>query len=246
MTRFSVVRQFADPVRARVMPEQPTQIAASSRPGVRDPSVDVFRAAAADPSRALDAPVRERLARAFSGDFSQVRVHSGEASRAAAASVGARAYTLGRDIYLGAEATGLSGRERAALLAHEAAHSAQQGMRPVPPSAGLPVGRPGDPAEREAERVGQAVTAPGPAGEHLRATHPQAQLAASVSPCIQRDLTGKKTSYDGTFDLNLKTESHPGAKSGMSGTIEFTPDKDARDSSLIRLKPYQAVASGPA
>jgi hypothetical protein len=127
---------------------------------------------------------------------------------------------------------------------HEAVHSAQQGMRHVPPSAGLPISNPGDPAEREAERVGKAVTAlsperqrsPSPAlRDQMRATYPQAQIAASVSPHIQRDLTGKKTVKDGTFDLNLKTESHPGAGNGMSGSIEFTPDKAAPDSGLIKL-----------
>lgn len=228
MAVFSVPRQFGDPVRARVVPER---AAGSWRPGVRGPSAEAFRAAASDPSHGLDPAVRDQLARAFAGDFSLVRVHSGEASRAAAASVGARAYTLGRDIYLGAEAASLSGRDRAALLAHEAAHSAQQGMRTVPPSVGLPVSRPSDPAEQEAERIGQAVTAPGRAGEQ-RPSYPQARIAASVSPRIQRDFPDEIKVTNGVFKIDFEKTFAP---VGLTGTIEFAPSKTADDSEDIRL-----------
>ncbi|MFL5864404.1 MAG: hypothetical protein ACJ780_27160 [Solirubrobacteraceae bacterium] len=43
----------------------------------------------------------------------------------------------------------------------------------------------------------------------------------------------------GTFALHLMTQSVPGAKSGLEGTITFTPDDDAPDSKRIRL--FQAA-----
>jgi hypothetical protein len=247
MMEFAAPKQFAHPVQVKATVEQRLRRSggpAALRSGVQSPSVEVFRQAASDPSHLLDPPVREQLNRAFPHDFALVRVHTGEASRAAAASIGARAYTLGGDIHLGAEAAGLSGPERTALLLHEATHSAQQGMRQVRPAVGLPISHPADAAEREAEVIGKTVTAPSRAEQRspslavrdrMRATSSLAQIAASVPPHIQRDLTGKKAVQDGTFDLNLKTESHPGASSGMSGTIEFTPDKAAPDSNLIKL-----------
>lgn len=244
MTGSSASRQFVDPMQVKAMPRQPMREPASLRPGVRRPTVDVFREAASDPSHSLDPGVREQIARAYPLDFAHVRVHSGGASRAAAESIGARAYTLGRDIHLGAEAAGLSPRNAAGLLLHEAAHSAQQGMGHVQPSVGLPISDPADPAERDAERLGKTVTDLYPAEQRppflavrgqMRTTAPVSQIAASVSPRIQRDLTGKKAVTEGTFDLNLKTASHPRGLSGMSGTIEFTPDKSAPDSNLIKL-----------
>jgi hypothetical protein len=40
---------------------------------------------------------------------------------------------------------------------------------------------------------------------------------------------------DGTFTLDLKTQSNPGATSGMKGTIKFLPSATSYDSASIRL-----------
>src|SRR5260370_6628225 len=95
--------------------------------------------AAAEPSRPIDESLRGSLESSFAHDFSGIRVHSGPASFEAAEAVGARAYTLGTDIHLGAEARSLTGHEFKRLLIHEAVHTLQQGGRPVPPRCGLTV-----------------------------------------------------------------------------------------------------------
>ena len=56
---------------------------------------------------------------------------------------------------------------------------------------------------------------------------------------LQRDLKKSHALKEGTFALDLTTESHPGEKSGMSGTLKFTPNEKAPDSTLIKL--YQVV-----
>lgn len=56
---------------------------------------------------------------------------------------------------------------------------------------------------------------------------------------LQRDLVKDHDLTEGKFKLNLKTESHPGAKCGMSGTIKFIPAATAPDAPLIKL--YQTV-----
>lgn len=200
------------------------------------PLADMQRAAS-ESGNALDPTLQARLETGVGHDFSHVRVHGGPQSARAAERIGARAYTLGSDIHLGAEAHALSGGERSRLLAHEAVHTVQQGGGRVAPHAGLAVSRPGDAAEREAEHIAQALHEPRSPSLALRDRLRSAPLAVarSVGPQVQRDLTDKLPVNEGDFKLNLKTESHKGAKSGMSGTIKFKANSKAPDSASIRL-----------
>ncbi len=204
----------------------------------------LLQRAAAEPAHPLDEPVRGRLEQSFAHDFSRIKVHNGPAAVDAAQSIGARAYTLGTDIHLGAEARSLAGREFNRLLVHEAVHTLQQGGRPVSPHPGLTVSNPTDAAEQEAERIADSV-ASHDAGRNpsrslalrdaMRANSGQQTVARMVAPQLQRDLTGKHAVKDGEFDLDLKTQSNPGAKSGLKGTIKFTASDKAPDSNNIRL-----------
>jgi hypothetical protein len=56
---------------------------------------------------------------------------------------------------------------------------------------------------------------------------------------LARDLDKRHYVWHGKFQMGLKTQKNPGAKSGLMGTITFTPDKDTPDSTKIRL--FQAV-----
>lgn len=74
----------------------------------------------------VPAAVRDRVEPFVGAGLERTRVHSGTAAQEVAAAVGARAFTVGRDIVLGAG-------ERAddvPLLAHEATHVVQQGAAP--------------------------------------------------------------------------------------------------------------------
>ncbi len=206
--------------------------------------MDVVQRAATDNSRSLDESVREPLEQNLGHNFSQVRVHYGPASSLAAEHLGARAYTLGSNIYLGKEAQQLSRLQYNRLLAHEAIHTVQQGGRPVAPQAKLEVSRPTDAAEIEADHLAESIisSAERPASCAL-ARRDQLQVTPAtpstvsqvVAPLIQRDLRGLYGVEDGTFILNLKKESHPGEESGMSGTIKFKASPKAPDSKSIRL-----------
>ena len=119
------------------------------------------------------------MERAFSADFSAVRVHTGPESDRAASGLGASALTAGQDIVFraGAFAPHTPGGDR--LLAHELAHVVQQ-------AGGLPRaaidGGTADPLEKAAETAAdQAVTsgrvaglgpAPPVRGRDLRAAGP--------------------------------------------------------------------------
>ena len=77
--------------------------------------------------RPLDPAARDFMEPHFGHDFSQVRVHTGPKAEQAAASVQARAFTLGRDIVFGAQEFAPSSTAGRRLLAHELTHVVQQG-----------------------------------------------------------------------------------------------------------------------
>jgi hypothetical protein len=98
----------------------------------------------------------------FQRDMSRVRIHDDDRAAASARSVGAIAYTAGRDIVFDRghfAPTTESGRR---LLAHELTHVIQQGERPAS-AADLSVGPRGDALETQADRVADPVTGPGAA-----------------------------------------------------------------------------------
>jgi hypothetical protein len=207
---------------------------------VRDGSpstLELLTRAAAEPARPLSAPLQETLKDRLSTDFSSVRIHSGTASAEAAERLGARAFTLGHRVHLGAGTDALPSNERDRLLAHESVHAAQQRFHRVQPDGGLRVGRTDSAAEVEARAVAAELGSRAPSRSlALRRSLRASPLTLTVpEPLIQRDLIGKHKAVDGEFNVNLKTQSNPGKKSGMSGTIKFKASEGAPDSASIRL-----------
>lgn len=195
---------------------------------------DSLRHAAEESATPLPQSLKQRLSACLEHDFSQVRVHSGRKSVAAADQLGARAYTLGRDIHLGSEAARLTARERQHLLTHEAIHAVQQGGRAVTPSEHLGVSHPSDPAEHEAHELADLVgRMPSPSlavrDQVLR------RVQHLVTPHVQRDLRNRHQLPGGTFKTDLRTVRDPARRSGMSGMIKFTASDTAPDSENIRL-----------
>jgi hypothetical protein len=202
-------------------------------------TLDLLSAAAAEPAQALPGKLRRGLRDRLAADFSSVRIHAGAASAAAAEGFGARAYTLGHRIHLGAGASSLAGSERDRLLVHEAIHAAQQGFRQVMPHSGLRMGRRESAAEAEARSIAAQLSAPAASDspelrDRLRQAVPVQQR---IEPHIQCDL-GLKDSFeaiDGTFNVNMEAQGNPGGFSGLDGTIKFKASDKAPDSPRIRL-----------
>jgi hypothetical protein len=97
---------------------------------------------------ALPASLRNRIETRIGAAVGDVRLHRGPLAERAAAELGARAFTFGRNIVLGA-GVDPAAPQAFPLLAHEAAHAAQQGgarAGDAPPRT-----RPDDAAEREAD-----------------------------------------------------------------------------------------------
>jgi hypothetical protein len=123
--------------------------------GVVHPEVEAAIAAARGAGRPVERPVAARMGAALGEPLSDVRVHADGAAGALARSVSARAFTVGSDIFFAPgeyQPATAAGRE---LLAHELVHVAQQ--RGAPNSGPLTVSNPGEPLEREAERLSTEI-----------------------------------------------------------------------------------------
>ncbi|MBF9069503.1 eCIS core domain-containing protein [Streptacidiphilus fuscans] len=122
------------------------------------------------PGQPLDQATRSDMEARFGADFSDVRLHTGQAARESAASVGARAFTSGSHVVIGE-----GGADRH-TLAHELTHVIQQRSGPVAGTDrgdGLRVSDPGDRFEREAEQQATRVLAGAPPAhaDHAHTAH---------------------------------------------------------------------------
>ncbi|MFF0965960.1 DUF4157 domain-containing protein [Streptomyces sp. NPDC003283] len=184
----------------------------AERPAVQRSAVhDVLRGA----GRPLDDSVRADMETRLGADFSDVRIHDDTSARASAAELGARAYTSGSHIVIGADGTDRH------TLAHELTHVVQQRRGPVAGTDhgdGVSVSDPSDRFEREAEATaarvmsrpaGQPVAA-GPESAAPRTTAPggraagrTAEEASGAAVPAQRLTRGSRGARRGPSDLEL-------------------------------------------
>ena len=151
----------------------------------------------------LDSGIAARVEQATGTALGDVSVHTGTASVQAAADLGARAFTTGTDIHVG---QGESPRD-ASLMAHEAAHTIQQRGGGAAQAKGE-VSQPGDPLEREADAVADAVVSGGTAA-----------VSPGAASAIQRDVVSEveeRLSYD-TFDWAITDSEAVEALSLLAG-----------------------------
>jgi Domain of unknown function (DUF4157) len=194
---------------------------------------DTLQQAIGEGGSALDSTVSSSLGERLDHDFKRVRVHGGPSSAQAAKQLGARAFTLGNDIFLGAKAHGLRGVAREQLLTHEAVHTAQQGGSGAIPWERLAVSTPADNAEVEARSIASSLMKAPPMPERVRdqvgAAPDTRQTIAQVStPLIQRDIDGAQDLGQGVFSIHFEpykvnaTTTVP-EESGMIGDVQFEP-----------------------
>ncbi|MEZ4398595.1 MAG: DUF4157 domain-containing protein [Kofleriaceae bacterium] len=178
------------------------------------------RAPAADPAAALGmvaggsgAPLpeqpRAQFEQSLGADLSAVRVHTGAGSAQAADALGARAFATGQDIHFGAGQYNPGDPFGMHLLAHEVAHTVQQGGAGAP-QAKLTVSQPGDALEHEADRAADAMVAGAPA-----------QVSTGAAPGIHRNpLDTAREQHDARGD----NPAPPGGTSPTPGFSNMGPD----------------------
>lgn len=117
----------------------------------------------------LPKELRSEMEQRFGEDFSKVRVHTGKDAAASTREMGARAYTVGRDVVFGGGRYAPSTNEGKQLLAHELAHVVQQSRGGAAPPMAPGAAHETDAARAAAAAVGGRGTGPG-VGCHRRRT----------------------------------------------------------------------------
>ena len=155
------------------------------------------------PGRPLGAGLRAEMEARLGADFTDVRLHTDRAAQRSAAELGARAYTSGHHIVVGA-----GGLDKH-TLAHELTHVIQQRSGPVAGTDrgdGLRVSDPSDPYERAAEaNAAQVMRGPVPPVHRAPADQTDIRHDASRPLTVQRYafLNGQQIAPD---DPGLQTE----------------------------------------
>jgi uncharacterized protein DUF4157 len=134
------------------------------------------------PGHHLDAATRAFFEPRFGNDFSDVRVHIDNRAAESARSVGASAYTVGKGIAFatGQYAPGTTSGQL--LIAHELAHTIQQGGANSAGTGELAITPPDHATEREADRLATRVVAP--------AMQFQVELPKQQAPSLARQVDG--------------------------------------------------------
>ena len=147
---------------------------------------DLVASASTAGGQSLPDDVRTNFEASLGADLSGVRLHTGAASNHAARAVGARAFALGNDIHFAAGQFAPSDAFGLHLLAHEVAHTVQQGGRPIAAAAKLEVSQPGDAAELDADLAADAMVRGEPArvvslaGAPVLARDPDPQVVPEI------------------------------------------------------------------
>ncbi|GAB4145278.1 MAG: hypothetical protein Fur0021_02410 [Candidatus Promineifilaceae bacterium] len=106
---------------------------------------------------ALDAQMSNKAGSAMGTDFSQVNVHTGTDADQLSRQLGAKAFTVGSDIFFRDGAYSPHSHEGQHLLAHELTHVVQQGGSAPGVQGKMSVNDPQDHYEAEADRVADQV-----------------------------------------------------------------------------------------
>lgn len=156
----------------------------------------IVQEALRSPGQLLDAATRTFMEPRFGHDFGAIVVHADQQASLAAATVGARAYTVGRHIVMGGgqyQPASLSGRW---LLAHELTHAIQQDESTREPAGLLTIADPDTSAEQEADRTAGTITGMASAGKPLEISR---RTASVQRKCIEdgNGVSHWKYEYDG-------------------------------------------------
>ena len=148
----------------------------------RGAQAPVAAAMSSSAGRSLDSRTQTAGAEAGFGDLSGVQVHTDAPAADAAASIGAKAFAVGNDIFFGAGYFQPGTEKGDTLLGHELAHTAQQRGASTQVQTKLEVSTPGESMEVEADQAGSvfAAAARGEAVSPVSLTSTGAAIARDV------------------------------------------------------------------
>jgi uncharacterized protein DUF4157/L,D-transpeptidase-like protein len=185
----------------------------------------------------------------FGTDLTDVRIHDDTAARAAAESIGARAYTVGSHIVFGSG--GLAGGGNR-LLAHELAHVVQNRSSAQAPVASR-LSQPADPAERAADAVADRIEAghgtAGPAAAPPSVARAVADDGQEPAEPAQPGATPADEAWDGDAPAGGPILDIPGSPSDLdpepTTELESGPLVQLAAARPVRLQRKQPTAPPP-
>ena len=117
----------------------------------------------------LDSTIRRAAEEKLGHDLSPVRIHTGETAATLNSQMGAKAFTSGRDIFLGENAS----PSDSGLMMHELTHTVQQGMSEDPPAS---IGAANTSHEHAAEQASTMTSAGGAGVQRENAEEDELQM----------------------------------------------------------------------
>lgn len=151
------LRPAADTLRSNRAVPQPLAVLAQRKSSLGGPGA-ITAPPISDAGRSLDAGTRSSMETGFGRDFSSIRVHDDARAHDNARNLGARAYAAGDHIVFGEGQYRPETAMGRALIAHELAHSVQQGGVQMKADGPLPAASDAE-LEGQADRAAAAVTA---------------------------------------------------------------------------------------
>jgi hypothetical protein len=136
--------------------EWPAAVMRSAERAEVDPEAAELVARARRSGSPLDAELRSQLESTLGADLDGVRIHLGAEADAAARALGARAFTVGDDVYFRDGAYAPQQPDGQRLIAHEVAHTVQARGAAAPAPGAMTVSQPDDAPEREADAFADA------------------------------------------------------------------------------------------
>ncbi len=150
------------------------------------------------PGQPLDAAARSFMESRFGHDFGRVRLHADAKAAESAQAVNALAYTVGRDIVFGTGQYAPGTTRGRALLAHELAHTIQQGPPGGQTTRPLTLGNPPSASEKEADTATTDIVGGGT--PRVSVSHPRQvarQTCTSATICTPGGVTGSAEQFGG-------------------------------------------------
>jgi hypothetical protein len=137
----------------KLLRRSPASGRVSSAPAVPSIVHDVLNSS----GRPLDAGTRSFMEPRFNHDFGNVQIHTDSKAAESAKAVHAHAYTVGNHVVFGVGKYSPQSGEGRRLLAHELAHTVQQGGMNPSFAGKLEIGEAGDAYERQADMAAEGI-----------------------------------------------------------------------------------------
>ncbi|MDX1616121.1 MAG: DUF4157 domain-containing protein [Candidatus Promineifilaceae bacterium] len=134
----------------------------------------------------LDRDVAEKAGAVMGQDFSDVNVHTGSQSHELNQQVGAKAFTVGNDVFFKDGEYNPSSSDGQRLIAHELTHVVQQGGSAPSVQGKMTVNDPNDAYEQEADTVADAVVNQGEAAVQRQVPEEEEPIQAKLA--VQREV----------------------------------------------------------